>query len=36
MTTAAREIGKIVSKLDKAAEDIADKLEATMRDATGP
>jgi len=34
--TAAREIGKIVSKLDKAAEDIADKLEATMRDATGP
>ena len=34
--TAAREISKIVSKLDKAAEDIADKLEATMRDATGP
>ena len=34
--TAAREIGKIVTKLDKAAEDIADKLEATMRDATGP
>lgn len=33
--TAAREISKIVSKLDKAAEDIADKLEATMRDATG-
>ena len=34
--TAAREIGKIVSKLDKAAEDIANKLEATMRDPAGP
>jgi serine/threonine-protein kinase HipA len=34
--TAAREVGKIVGKLGEAAEDIADKLEATMRDPAGP
>jgi len=34
--TAVREVRKIVSKLADAAEDIANKLEATMRDAAGP
>jgi serine/threonine-protein kinase HipA len=34
--TATREVGKIVSRLGGAAEDIANKLEATMRDPAGP
>lgn len=34
-STAAREVGKIVGKLEEAAEDIASKLEATMRDPDG-
>ena len=35
-STAAREVAKIVGKLSEAAEDIASKLEATMREADGP
>lgn len=34
--TAAREVGKIVSRLAEAAEDIANRLEAKMRDPAGP
>lgn len=34
--TAAREVGKMVSRLAEAAEDIANKLEATLRDPAGP
>ena len=34
--TAAREVSKIVSRLREAADDIADKLETTMRDPAGP
>lgn len=34
--TAAREVGKIVGRLREAAEEIAGKLEATMRDPGGP
>lgn len=34
--TATREVGKIVSRLGDAAEDIANKLVATMRDPAGP
>ena len=35
-TTAAREVSKIVSRLRDAADDIADRLESTMRDPAGP